>query len=156
MVLQSKPGRTLLLAAVCTTLGLVLLVGFRDYPRWDSNAFAGFMLGAMLFGLGVAGLAIRETRRIELDDGRRQIVLEVTRRLGANRRIVIPFAQITGFGIDLQGKPAAGTRYYDLTVQTSDGREIHLMGGCVFDGRMDRAWIDDLRRRFELAVAKSG
>jgi hypothetical protein len=72
MVLQSKPGQTMLLAAVCAILGLVLLAGFRGYTQVNSNEFAGFMLGMLLFCLGVAGLAVRESRRIELDNGRRQ------------------------------------------------------------------------------------
>ena len=154
MVLQSKAGQTLLLAALCAIVGLVLLVGFRDYAQVNSNQFAGFMLGMLLFCLGVAGLAVRESRRIELDKGRRELILEVTRRMGGNRRIVVPFAQIEGFGIGLQGKPGSATRYYDLTVKTRNGEEIHLMGGCVFEGRMDRAWIDNLRRQFEQAIGR--
>lgn len=154
MTLHGKSGQTLLLSALCTIIGLVLLVGFRDFPQAGSNRFAGFMLGVLLFSLGALGLAIRETRRIELDERGRRIILEVTRRLGGNRRLVIPFSQIEGFGIGLQGKLANATRYYDLTVKTRDGKEIHLMGGCVFEGRMDRAWIANLRRQFEEAVAR--
>jgi hypothetical protein len=152
MILQSKPGQTMLLSALCALIGLVLAIGFRKYTQMNSNEFAGFMLGMLLLSLGVLGLLIRESRTIELDERRRRIMLDVRRSLGGSRRIVIPFSDIAGFGIGLQGKPASGTRYYDLVVQMRDSREIHLMGGCVFEGRMDRQWIDDLRRRFEQAV----
>jgi hypothetical protein len=152
MRLESKAEPALAMYLAAIAVGALLMIGFRDFSQAGTNALAGFLLGCMLAGLGAAALIVGESRSVELDGERRRIVLEVKRRLGGNRRIVIRFAEVRGFGIGLQGKLSSGTRYYDLIVRTTDGRELALFGGCVFEGRMDRAWIDGLRREFEAAV----
>jgi hypothetical protein len=153
VTLESKAGQTLLLAVVSAAAGLLLMYLARDYGSIRSNEGAGFLLGAMLFLIGAAGVAIRERRRVVLDEERRQIVLEITRSLGGNQRIVISFERVAGIGVALQGDRSSGSRYYDLIVQTRRGEEIHLFGGCAFEGRMDRVRMDELRRRFEQAVS---
>jgi len=37
-----------------------------------------------------------------------------------------------------------------------DGRELHLFGGCVFEGRMDRDRVEALRETFREALGVRG
>jgi hypothetical protein len=152
MKLESKPVAMLALYLVTIAVGLLLMWLARDFAHAGSNVMAAFLLGCMLSGLGVLALLVGESRTIELDERRRRIVLDVRRRVGAGRRIEIPFTEIMGLAIGLQGKASSGTRYYDLMVRLKSGTEIYLFGGCVFEGRMSRQWIDDLKSRFEKAI----
>jgi hypothetical protein len=153
MKLESKPAAMLVLYIVSISVGLLLMWLARDFSRAGGNVIAAFLLGCMLSGLGLLALLVGESRTIELDERRRRIVLDVRRRVGAGRRIEIPFSDIREFVIGLQGKASAGTRYYDLMVRLHSGTELYLFGGCVFEGRMSRQWIDDLKERFEKAVS---
>jgi len=152
MKLESKPAAMQAMYAVTIAVGLLLMWLARDFSHAGTNVTAGFLLGCMLFGLGVLALVVGESRTIELDEQRRRIVLEVRRRVGGSRRVEIPFAEIRELGIGLQGRPSSGTRYYDLVVRLRSGKDIHLFGGCVFEGRMSRQWIDGLKARFEKAI----
>jgi hypothetical protein len=155
MKLESKPAANMLLYVVIVVVGFLLMYLARDFSHAGSNVLCGFLLGCMLSGLGVLGMAVGESRTVELDERRKWIVLNVRRRVGGGRQIVIPFSDIKGFGIGMQGKASAGSRYYDVVVRLKSGEEIYLFGGCVFEGRMSREWAEGIRRSFEQAIVKA-
>jgi len=154
MKLESKPATNTLLYLLTIGIGLVLMYLARDCSHAGTNVLAGFLLGCMLFGLGVLGLLIGETRTVELDERRKRIVLAVTRRIGGSRQVIIPFGEIRSLGIGMQGKASSGSRFYDLVVTLKNGKEVYLFGGCVFEGRMSREWVEGLKRQFEMAVER--
>lgn len=154
MKLESQPVTNTLLYIVTCTIGLLLMVLARDFSHGGSNVLAGFLLGCMLFCLGVLGMVIGETRAVELDERRKRIVLDVRRRIGGNRQVVIPFREIRSLGIGMQGKATSGSRFYDLVVTLKNGKEVYLFGGCVFEGRMSREWVDGVKMRVEAAMEK--
>lgn len=154
MKLESKPVTNTLLYLLTIGIGLVLMYLARDFSHAGTNVLAGFLLGCMLFGLGVLGLLIGETRTVELDERRKRIVLAVTRRIGGSRQVIIPFGEIRSLGIGMQGKASSGSRFYDLVVTLKNGKEVYLFGGCVFEGRMSREWVEGLKRQFEMAVER--
>jgi hypothetical protein len=154
MKLESKPAANLVLYLIAITVGLVLMWLARDFSHAGSNVRAGFLLGCLLFGVGALALLVGEARSVELDEVRRVIVLEVRRRVGGNRRIEIPFSKISGCSIGMQGSRSEGSRYYDLVVRLKSGKEIYLFGGCVFEGRLSREWIEELRSRFDRAILR--
>jgi hypothetical protein len=155
MKLESKPAANMLLYVVIVVVGFLLMYLARDFSHAGSNVLCGFLLGCMLSGLGVLGMAVGESRTVELDERRKWIVLDVRRRVGGGRQIVIPFSDIKGFGIGMQGKASAGSRYYDVVVRLKSGEEIYLFGGCVFEGRMSREWAEGIRCSFEQAIVKA-
>jgi len=152
MKLESKPAVNLVLSIASIAAGLLIMWLTRDFNQAGTNVKAGFLLGCILLGLGSIALVVGESRTVELDERRRMIILDVTRRVGGNRRIEIPFSEIRGISIGMQGDKTDGSRYYDLVVRCGNGKEIYLFGGCVFEGRMSRERIADLRGRFEEAV----
>jgi len=154
MKLESKPATNTLLYLLTIGIGLVLMYLARDFSHAGTNVLAGFLLGCMLFGLGVLGLLIGETRTVELDERRKRIVLAVTRQIGGSRQVIIPFGEIRSLGIGMQGKASSGSRFYDLVVTLKNGKEVYLFGGCVFEGRMSREWVEGLKRQFEMAVER--
>jgi zinc transporter ZupT len=152
MKLESQPAANTLLYIATIVIGLALMFLARDFSHGGTNVLAGFFLGCMLFVLGLLGMLIGETRTVELDERRKRIVLSITRRVGGCRQVVIPFSEVRNMGIGMQGKVTSGSRFYDLVLTTTNGKEIYLFGGCVFEGRMSREWVESLKKRFEKAV----
>ena len=156
MKLESKPAANLALFIVAIVIGLLIIWLARDFSHGNANAQAGFLLGCMLFGLGIIALAVGESRTVELDERRRMIVLVIKRRLGGSRRIEIPSSNIRKIGICLMGDKTDGSEYFDLVVTLGSGKEIYLFGGCVFEGRMSRESMDNLRGHFERSLGLYG
>jgi len=152
MVLESKPAPMMLMYAGGIAVGALIMYLARDYSSARSNEFAGFLLGCMVLGLSLVALVLGESRRVELDEAGRRVILDVCWRWGRRKRLVIPFADIRDFGIGALGSATDGSRYYDIVVNHRDGREIHLFGGCAFEGRLDRDRIEGLRDTFSRAV----
>lgn len=154
MKLESKPASNMLMYVVITAVGALLMYLARDFRHGDSNVLCGFLLGCLLAVVGIMAMVVGETRTVELDERHRRIVLDVRRRLGGNRQLVIPLHDIASFSIGAQGRASSGTRHYDVVVQLNSGREIYLFGGCVFEGRMSRQWVEGIRQRFEEARSR--
>lgn len=146
MQLRSQPRRNVAMGGASVAVGALLVYLGRHHA--DTNAWAGFLLGWLMLLLGLAGLLVHETRQIELDPRRRLLVLDVQRRLGGNRRVVIPFAHIDSIDVSVFGSRDEGSVYYDLVVRTQEGKNVYLMGGCVFEGRMNRDHMERLRDQF--------
>lgn len=154
MKLESKPAVNMLLYVVITAVGFLLMYLARDFSHGGTNVLCGFLLGCMLSGIGIMAMVVGESRTVELDERQKRIVLDVRRRAGGGRQIIIPFGDIKGLGIGMQGKASAGSRFYDVVVRLNNGREIYLFGGCVFEGRMSREWAEGVRRSFEQALGR--
>jgi hypothetical protein len=154
MKLESKPAANMLLYVVVTAVGLLLMYLARDFGHGDNNVLCGFLLGCMLAGVGIMAMAVGESRTVELDERQQRIVLEIRRRIGGSRRFDIRFSDISGFNIGMMGKGSSGTRHYDIVVMLGCGKEIYLFGGCVFEGRMSREWIEGIRQRFVQALGR--
>lgn len=150
MKLRSQPATNIALALTLIGVGAALAYLGRQHP--DTPTWAGFLLGWLLLLLGLAALLVRETREIELDTRRRLLVLDVRRRVGGERRQVVPFADIVSVGLGAMGSRSEGSVYYDLVVHTRDGKALYLMGGCAFEGRMHRDRMEALREAFERTV----
>jgi len=156
MVLESKPAPMLAMYVGGSAAGLLLMYLARNFTFARSNELAGFLLGCLILGLSVAALLVGEGRRVELDEGGRRVILDITRRWGARRRIEIQAAGIQDIAIGALGDRSDGTRYYDLVVKRRDGGELYLFGGCVFEGRMDRDQMEGLRQHFRGVLGLPG
>lgn len=116
--LESQPASNTLLYVVTIIVGLVLMFLARDFSHAGTNVLSG-LLACMLFGLGVLGMLIGETRSVELDERRKRIVLDVRRRVGGSRQVVIPFGEIRSLGIGMQGKASSVKRDFTIWWLTS-------------------------------------
>jgi hypothetical protein len=150
--LQSKPELNLLMSIGVLLMGAPLFWLGRTYTGYGDNRFAAFALGCLLLILGLMALVMGETRSIELDVERKRIVLDIKRRIGGCRQVVIPFQAIEKFTILRMGTSSNLSVYYDLGVVQRSGKTVYLFGGCAFDGRMSSEWIEGLRIQFEQVV----
>lgn len=156
IVLESKPNANLLLNLVCTLAGVALIYLGHDYGTIGSNRFYGLLLGLLIMSLGVAALIIGERRRITVDIAKREIRLDVRRRLASEKSIRIPFASIAQIYLTRNGSASDGSVYYDISLERTYGSDVYLMGGCIFEGRMDRCRMDKLRNELMKIVGIVG
>lgn len=151
--LESRPELTYLIGIGILLIGIPLFWLGRNYSGYGDSAFAGFVLGCFLIGISVLALVVGEQRSVELDEQRGRIVLDITRRVGGSRQVIIPFQDIERFTVLHLGEYGSFSAYYDLGAVLRSGKTVYLFGGCAFDGRMNREWIEELRSRFEQAAA---
>ena len=149
MILESKPNANLLLNLVSTLAGAALIYMGHDYGTIGSNRFYGLLLGLFIMGLGMAGLLIGERRRITVDAQKREIRLDIWCQLIPPKTVRIPFASIARIYLARNGSTSEGSVYYDIGLERTHGSDLCLMGGCVFEERMDRCRMDALRNQLK-------
>lgn len=155
MVLQSSAQDNLLLYLAGTALGIVLVLAAVDGGIQSSNEFAAVVLGGGIALISLGAMAIMETRRIEIDTEDRVIRLDIERNMGLSKSIVVPFDDITGVKLGRQGSRSGGSIFYDLVIIRRTERDLHLMGGCVFAGRMDRIRMNSFRHQIQEAIGRT-
>lgn len=154
MVLQSCAQDNLLLNLAGTALGAVLVLAAVDGDIQSSNELAAVILGSGIALISLAALAIMETRRIEVDLENRVIRLDIERNMGLSKYIVVPFDDITGVSLGRQGSRSSRSVFYDLVIIRRTQRDLPLMGGCVFVGRMDRIRMNSYRHQILEAIGR--
>ena len=124
---QSNSGKQTMLSAACALAGLVLVIGFRNFNGFNSNATAGFFLGMLLLDAN---------------------------RFGTKKRL-IPFSNIVEVGIGYLGKKSNYVTWYYLVLKLRDGKEYPLFSpGRFFEGGSDRSVVAGWKRRLEGYVAQ--
>ena len=145
---RSRRGRQAAWAVGSAAVGLVLMVGFRHF-RGDSDMLAGFLLGVLLLGIGVAGLLATGTQTVTVDPSLRRIVVEDRTLFGEKTR-EIGFAQVSAVSVGYLGKKSNFVQTYYLALKLTDGRDYALFApGRSYPGAGDRATVDGWRRRLQ-------
>lgn len=153
---QSKPGKQLALSLASCVVGLVLLIGFRDFSAAGSNALAGFLLGVLLLIIGAAGLLLSGTQTIVVDPGARHITVVDSSRFGTKKR-VIPFGDIVDISIGYAGKKSNYVSFYYLVLKLKSGQDYPLFApGRFFEGASTRSIVEGWRTRLEAFLSGQG
>jgi hypothetical protein len=133
----------------CAVVGLVLLVGFRDYAVGGRNALAGFCLGVLLAGIGVAGVLFSGRQSVVIDPKTRRITVEDSNLLGTKKRS-IPFGDIAGISIGFLGKRSNYVTWYYLALKLRNGENYPLFApGRFFEGGSDRSVVAGWQQRLQ-------
>jgi hypothetical protein len=147
---ESSPGKQTAAAIGCAAVGLVLVVGFRHFSGPGlTDSKAGFLLGLLLLGIGVAGLLTQGRQRIVVDPSARLVTIEDQTPIGARRK-TIPFDGITGVSIGYLGKRSNLVGFYYLVLHLRSGKEVSLFApGRFYEGASDRFVVEGWRHRLE-------
>lgn len=146
---RSNPGKQTLLSAVCALVGVVLLVGFRDFRAAGSNAMAGFFLGLLLAGIGVAGLFTTGRQTVVVDPRTRRITVEDAGPFGTRKRSIL-FGDIVDISIGFLGKKSNHVSFYYLVLKLRNGQDYPLFApGRFFPGAADRSVVAGWQRRLQ-------
>jgi hypothetical protein len=151
---QSNPSKQITVSALSCVAGMFLIIAFRDFEVANTNTFAGFLLGVLLFVVGAAGNLMSGKQTVVVDPQSRLITIEDTNRFGTKERS-IPFSDIEDVTIGFLGKWANFISSYYLRLTLRDGRKYSLFApGRFYDGSSDRDTAERWKRRLEMYLAQ--
>jgi hypothetical protein len=146
---ESNPGRQVVLSLACAAVGSALAIGFRDFSGSGSNAMAGFLLGALLLTIGVAGFLVSGKQTVVIDPRTRRITIEDSNRFCTKKR-TIPFTDVVDISIGFLGKKSNYVTWYYLVLTLRSGEEYPLFSpGRFFEGASDRYTVANWKQRLE-------
>jgi hypothetical protein len=146
---QSNAGKQILLSAACAVVGLVLVIGFRDFRGFGANATAGFLLGILLLLVGVAGLLAAGRQTVVVDPKRRFITVEDSNRFRTKKRL-IRFSDIVGISIGYLGKRSNYVTWHYLVLRLRSGEDYSLFApGRFYKGGADKSIVASWKQRLE-------
>jgi hypothetical protein len=145
---KSNHMKQIAASAGSTVVGAILAYGFRDYGQ-GRNALAGFLLGILLLGLGLAGLVFATRQTIIVDPRARLISIEDT-GLVIHKKRAIHFAQIARVQVGFLGKKSNFMETWYLVLELRDGGTYSLFApGRFYEGASERTTVEAWRRRLE-------
>lgn len=152
---ENNPSTQYILTAGCTLAGTVCLYGARDFGSYDSNTFAGFLLGAMLLLIGLVGIVTVGKQRIIIDPDRQKITVRDTNLWGTSTRTII-FQEISRIEISSLGKRSSGVMFYFLVLNLrTDAEYVLFAPGRFYAGSSDRLTVEGWKERLEQYIKES-
>lgn len=135
--------------------GLLLLGFFFLWKTWDvrnisDNYYAAFLLGWMLFGLGLFSVLFAREQKITIDAVGKKIEIENKTKF-SNSVQVIRFAEIKEIGIGRIGSHANFTNFYHLRLHLKNGKVIPLFVG-MYEDVMDRNALQNKKEKLEMLI----
>lgn len=122
---RSNNQQQTMISLACLVLGAVLLVALHDYGASGSNSHAGFLLGVVLLGLGLATLLAGGSQTVQVDMHKREIRVLDQRITGSKSR-TIAFDEVQGIEVGcLQTRSKHALRYF-LQLQLASGESYAL------------------------------
>jgi hypothetical protein len=151
---QSNPSKQIALSLGCSVVGLALVVGLRDFSGSGTNTLAGFLLGALLLIVGVAGILLTTKQTVVVDPSARRITVEDASYLRKKMRS-IAFNEVANVSIGYLGKRSNHVMWYYLILKLRDGKAYPLFPpGRFFEGGSDRSTVEGWQRRLEEFLAR--
>lgn len=151
---KSNPGKQTLLSLACTGVGLALMIGFRDFSGSGSNAMAGFLLGALLLTIGIAGLLLSGKQTVVVDPVDRLITIEESNLFRIKKK-AISFNDVVDVNIGYLGKKSNYVTWYYLVLKLRSGSEYPLFSpGRFFEGGSDRLTVASWKQRLEEYIGR--
>lgn len=147
---RSNYGQQLAVAPGCMVIGGILAVGFRHFHGPGmTNELAGFLLGLLLLGIGIAAVLLTGQQTIVIDPKPRVISIEETSLFKTTHR-TISFDEIVEIAIGYLGKRSNGVTFYHLILKLRNGKEYPLFAaGYFYAGGSDRSVVEGWRQRLE-------
>ncbi|MHB1011385.1 MAG: hypothetical protein ACYC37_00540 [Desulfobacteria bacterium] len=146
---QSNPGKQTMLSIGCAIVGLLLVIGFRNFSGSDGNTLAGFLSGMLLLLIGVLGILLSGKQTVTVNPKTRSITVEDSNRFWTKKRL-IPFSAVVGVSIGYLGKRSNFVSWYFLVLKLRGGEEYSLFPpGRFFEGGSERSTVASWKERLE-------
>ncbi len=150
---ESNSASQTMLAAGCALVGLILIVGFRNFSGFGSNAMAGFLLGVLLLIIGLAGFLFSGKQTVTVDPKSQRIAVEDANRFHKKTRVIF-FRDIVSVHIGYLGKKSNDVTCYFLVLKLKSGEEYSLFApGRFYAGASDRSTVENWKQRLEKYLA---
>lgn len=150
---RSNNRQQIAISTVCLIVGAVLTVALRDYGLSGSNRQAGFLLGVVLLGLGIATLVAGGSQTVQVDADTREIRV-MDQRLIGSRTQTVAFDQVQHVEIAcLQTRSQHALRYF-LQLQLISGEAVTLFSPeKAYPLAADPAVVARWKQRLDLMLA---
>lgn len=148
--IENNPSKQTALAVGCIIIGVILLYGFRNFDGSAfTNSLSGFLLGVLLFGIGISVFFVRGKQTITIDPKTRFIFVEDKGRFSSSTK-TIPFSEIENIQIGYQGKRSNFVNFYYLILKLRSGETYPLFApGRFYKGASTRSVVEGWRDRLE-------
>jgi hypothetical protein len=133
--ISSDPKKGLLLAIGCFVVGCLILWMAGRIPTQDSNTLAGIWLGALLAGLGLAGVILDEVVSTTVHPNQKFLEIDSRRRWGKSR-VVISFDEIASINVVRVGDRTDGTPTFWLQIERQDRKRFFTGGWSTSEREM--------------------
>jgi hypothetical protein len=147
---ESNPGLQMAASLACLVIGLALAYICRNFGEFAmSNTFAGFLLGILLWFIGMAGILTVGKQKITIDPKERRILVEDSSPFGKRERMIF-FSDISHIAVSYLGKESNFVTFYSLLLTLRNGEEYTLFApGRFYKGSRDRSIVEGWRSRLE-------
>jgi hypothetical protein len=148
--IENNPRKQTALAVGCIIVGIILLYGFRNFDSSGfTNSLSGFLLGVLLFGLGISAFFVRGKQTITVDPKTRFIFIEDKSKFASSTK-TIPFSEIENIQIGCQGKRSNFVTFYYLILKLRSGGTYPLFApGRFYEGASNHGVVEGWRERLE-------
>jgi hypothetical protein len=147
--IESNPGKQTLIAWIILVVGLILVIGFRNFDGSSlTNSLAGFLLGLLLLLIGFAVLLMGGKRSITVDPQAHRILIEDENRFRQRKRS-ISFDEVGKVYVSRLGNREGGSISYDVVLKLKAGDTVSLFRPAYFDGTWSRSVMEDRCRRLQ-------
>lgn len=147
---ESSPSSQTAMTWGCVTVGaLIAWLARNATGPGMTNERAGFYLGLLLLGIGLAGVVTHGTQTTVVDPAAKLITVEDRTYFGRKVR-KIRFAEVAGIGIGFLGKRSSGVTFYYLDLKLKDGSTYPLFApGRFYEGSSSRPVVEGWKQRLE-------
>jgi len=133
--IESSPVKQTALSVITLLVGGMLLYGFRNFDASGlPDSLAGFLLGGLLFLIGLPGLITGGKEAITFDPHSKTILIENVNRFRTNRRY-IGFNEVSDVRTTSIGHRSDGSITYYLLLDLKNGKKVPLFYPSYYDGR---------------------
>ena len=152
---ESSGGKQMAASVLAVVIGLTLTIGFRQFEGPGlTGSRAGFLLGLLLLGAGLAILLFAGKQVITVDTKARRIVIEHKNRFGTSVKRIL-FNEIADVYVDELGDREGGSILYYVAIKLKTGEEIALFKG-FFDGSHSKSAMEARRERLGHCLQAGG
>ncbi len=146
---ESNPVNQTILSLACAAVGLLMMIGFRDFGNLGTNGKAGFLLGLLLLLIGIPGFLLSGRQTVAIDPGTRRIIIRDSNRFHTKTRTIL-FTDIVGVSIGYLGTKSNFVTCYYLVLKLRSGEDYPLFApGRFFEGASDKSVVTGWKRRLE-------
>lgn len=149
--IKSNPNKQRLLNAFLIAIGGLLIFGFSSQVDFShfTNGTGGFLLGLLIFILGLVSIIVSYNEIITIDPNKKQITIVRVSRLGT-KTLPILFSDIERVGIGFIGRASnIVLQNYYVNLHLKDGSNCPLFFPAYYDGRGDESVAQDRKAKIE-------
>jgi len=152
--IKSKPGLQKIISVSLTISGLfIITILINKLGNLNSDELAGFLLGCLIFTIGIVNLIINASQEICIDPNLRRITIKTVNNFKSKEEI-IHFDEIKNIEIIYLGKKSNFTNFYYLKLLLNNDKTYILFSPGNFH-ISNRQEIEEWKSKIEKYISNN-